>query len=165
VGVILREWWTGIPGGDVASLTGNPKFPNEPTGFEFIPAFDAPINTADSYGSRIRGYVLPPATGDYVFWICTDDDGELWLSTDESPANKRKIASVPGWAGPEEWEKHGAQKSGPVRLEAGKRYYIEGLQKENQGGDHLRVGWQLPDGKQERPIPGSRLAPVAPPRK
>jgi hypothetical protein len=165
VGVILREWWSEIPGGDVASLTGNPKFPNEPTGFEFIPAFDTPIDTADNYGSRVRGYVLPPATGDYVFWICTDDGGELWLSTDESPANKRKIASVPGWAGPEEWEKNGAQKSGPVKLEAGKRYYIEGLQKEGQGGDHLRVGWQLPDGKQERPIPGSRLAPAAPPRK
>jgi hypothetical protein len=44
-------------------------------------------------------------------------------------------------------------------LEAGKRYAIEALHKEGGGNDNLAVGWQLPDGTQERPIPGNRLAP------
>lgn len=40
----------------------------------------------------------------------------------------------------------------------GSRYYIEALHKEASGGDHLAVGWQLPNGTMERPIPGNRLA-------
>ncbi|TAK34897.1 MAG: PKD domain-containing protein, partial [Saprospiraceae bacterium] len=48
---------------------------------------------------------------------------------------------------------------------AGQLYYIEALQKEGTGGDNLAVGWQLPNGAQERPIPGIRLLPYgsAPP--
>jgi hypothetical protein len=44
-------------------------------------------------------------------------------------------------------------------LVQGKRYYIEALHKQGVGGDHVSVGWQLPDGTMERPIPGSRLSP------
>lgn len=33
--------------------------------------------------------------------------------------------------------------------------------KHESGGDHLAVGWQLPDGSMERPIPGYRLSPIA----
>ncbi|MHC2993445.1 hypothetical protein OB13_18385, partial [Pontibacter sp. HJ8] len=59
------------------------------------------------------------------------------------------------------------QQSAKITLEAGKRYYIEALMKEENGGDNLAVGWQLPDGSLERPIAGNRLsemgstAPVA----
>ena len=34
-----------------------------------------------------------------------------------------------------------------------------GAMKEGGGGDHVAVGWQLPNGTQERPIPGNRLMP------
>jgi hypothetical protein len=46
-----------------------------------------------------------------------------------------------------------------IALTAGQRYYIEALQKDGGGGDHLAVGWQLPSGTLERPIPGTRLSP------
>jgi hypothetical protein len=46
-----------------------------------------------------------------------------------------------------------------VVLTAGKRYYIEALHKEGGGSDHCSVGWTLPDGTDERPIPGKRLSP------
>ena len=50
---------------------------------------------------------------------------------------------------------------GPLakRLETGRRDYIEALQKEDVSGDNIAVGWQLPDGTLERPIPGNRLSP------
>src|SRR5690606_17001039 len=51
--------------------------------------------------------------------------------------------------------------SSPVNLVQGQRYYIEALHKEGVGSDHMAVGWQLPDGTQERPIAGSRLSPFA----
>ncbi len=158
-GSILREFWTGIQGVNVADLTGNPKFAQAPDGSDLIEKFECPQNWGDFYGQRVRGFVIPPATGAYTFFVASDDASELWLSTDATPAKKVKICGVNACTGPNEWGKFPEQKSQPVQLEAGKRYYIEALHKEGGGGDNLSAGWQLPDGKQELPIPGSRLAP------
>ena len=162
-GSILREFWTNMPGGTVADMTNNPKFAEAPDGSDLITKFEAPQNWGDNYGQRVRGFVLPPVTGAYTFFIASDDASELWLSTDATPANKQKICGVNSCTGPNEWGKFPEQKSQPVTLEAGKRYYIEALHKEAGGGDHVSAGWQLPDGKQELPIPGNRLAPAAGP--
>jgi hypothetical protein len=158
-GTILREWWTGIGGNPISNLTTSPNYPDNPTGSEELTIFEGPTGWADSYGTRMRGYVHPPVTGNYVFWIATDDNGELWLSTDEDPANRQLIASVPGWAGPRDWNKFAQQESGEMYLVAGQRYYIEALQKEGNGGDNFAVAWQLPDATFEGPIPGNRLSP------
>src|SRR5438874_2141012 len=48
---------------------------------------------------------------------------------------------------------------GPDKPVAGQHYFIEAVHKQGQGGDHLAVGWQLPNGVFERPIPGARLSP------
>lgn len=157
-GGILREWWNGIGGGDLPNLTRHASFPDKPTGSKVEPSFAAPVDWADEYGTRMRGWVHPPATGAYVFWISGDDECELWLGTDDRPESKRKIASVPSWTSSLQWDKHGAQKSQEIPLVRGKRYYIEALHKEGSGGDSVAVGWQLPDGKLERPVPGNRLS-------
>lgn len=81
-GSILYEYWTGIAGGSVANLTIQPDYPDNPDGGDYLTTFEAPSNWADTYGARIVGYVHPPASGDYTFWIATNDFGELWLSTD-----------------------------------------------------------------------------------
>lgn len=85
----------------------------------------------------------------------------MWLSTNENPANKVKIAFISSYVDPRNWEAFATQWSAPVFLVAGRKYYIEALQKEGVGSDHLAVGWQLPNGEMERPIPGNRLVPVA----
>lgn len=162
-GQILREVFRGFGGGGVGDLVNHASFKEDrPTERVLIPQFEGPTDWADDYGTRIRGYVHPPVTGAYVFWIATDDGGELWLSPDEDPKNREKIASVPDWTGPREYGKHASQQSKPVELKAGRRYYIEALQKEGGGGDHLSVKWRLPDGTEEAPIPGSRLSPFVP---
>ena len=44
----------------------------------------------------MRGYIKAPVTGNYIFWIASDDNSELWLSTiNDNPVNKVNIASVP----------------------------------------------------------------------
>ena len=51
-------------------------------------------------------------TGNYIFWIASDDNSELCLSTsDDSPANKVSIASVPEWTASRQWNKFPSQKS------------------------------------------------------
>jgi len=47
------------------------------------------------------------------------------------------------------------------QLTAGKKYYIEAIHREGAEGDNLAVGWQLPNGTMERPIPGIRLSPYS----
>lgn len=158
-GTILREFWANIPPGyDVASV---PVF-EPPTSTSQLTLFEGPANVAEYYGSRIRGYVCAPQTGNYSFWIASDDHSELWLSTDDNPANKVKIASVNGFVNPRQWDRYHSQHSTPIRLEKGQRYYIEAIHKEAHGYDHLAVGWRLPDRTLERPIPGNRLSPLVP---
>jgi hypothetical protein len=165
-GCILREVWKNIGGGNVEELTSTAGFKEDrPDERGMLTSFEAPQDIGDSYGTRIRGYVHPPLSGAYVFWIAADDAGELWLSTDEDPVHKVKIAFLTSYASPREYGKFPEQKSRPIDLKAGRRYYIEALHKEGGGGDHVSVKWLLPTGAEELPIPGNRLSPFVPAKK
>lgn len=156
-GVILREQWNDIPGG-LAALQKHADFPDKPSSKNLVTRFEGTINGPEYYGSRIRGYVHPPQTGDYTFWMAADDEAELWLSTTDNPNDKVRIVSMKRWTPSRLWDRYPEQKSKPVRLEAGRRYYIEAIQHEARVDDCLAVGWQLPDKSLERPIPGRRLS-------
>jgi hypothetical protein len=161
-GSVLWEYWLNIPGTAVSDLTNNSNFPNNPSGSGLLPSFAAPVNWADNYGTRMRGYITAPVSGSYVFWIASDDNGALWLSTNASPTNSSLIASVPGWTNPDVWNVYSSQQSALVNLVAGQKYYIEALQKEGGGGDNLSVGWALPGQATTAPsevIPGEVLSP------
>ena len=99
-------------------------------------------------------------SGAYTFYIAGDDNAELYLSTDEHGSNKRRIAHVPGWTDSRQINKYAEQRSASITLVAGKRYFVEALHKEGAGGDNLSVGWDMPDGTREFPLPGSRLVPT-----
>lgn len=158
---ILRQVWLDIgPGLTVADLTNAPGFPDSPTFEEILTnAFETPTDVYEQYGQRLQALIIPPASGDYRFWIASDDASQLYLSTDESPANKRLIAEVVGWTPPRDWSREPGQRSALIPLTAGRRYYIEALMKEGWGGDNLAVRWRLPDGTIEEPIPASRCVP------
>lgn len=155
-GAITREFWNNVPGAQVADI----PVERLPDGTHALMLFEGPVNAGSNYAARISGYVCPPATGNYFFWIASNDHSELWLSTDDDPARKALIASVWGATGIREWSKFTSQKSKAIQLTQGKRYYIEALHKQGIGSDHIAVGWQLPDGTLERPIGGNRLSPL-----
>lgn len=159
-GAILREVWEGISGTSVADLTSVPEYPNQPASSELITDFfEAPVDVMEDYGQRMHGYIVPPVTGLYTFWIATDDGGELWLSTDSNPIHQALIANVNSWTNSREWTREANQESAPVQLTKGKPYYIAALQKEGGGGDNLAVRWLRPDGLDEGPIPAAYLLP------
>ena len=154
-GTILREYWGGVSGNQVSLIPVG----REPDETSQLTSFEGPANVGTNYGSRISGYICPPLTGEYIFWIASNDHSELWISADDNPANKRKIAYVTGATDPRQWDKFASQKSAGVVLTAGTRYYIEALHKQGVGTDHIAVGWQLPNGVMDRPIQGFRLSP------
>ncbi len=156
-GVILREQWDDVQGG-LSALLKHKDFPDKPSTQSLLTRFEGTINGPEYYGSRVRGYVHPPQTGDYTFWMAADDEAELWLSTTEDPKNRVRIVAMKRWTPSRIWDRYPEQKSKPVRLKAGRRYYIEAIQHEARVDDCLAVGWQLPDKTMERPIPGIRLS-------
>ncbi|MHC4112482.1 MAG: lamin tail domain-containing protein [Planctomycetota bacterium] len=158
-GTVLREYWTSIGGSIVSDLTGNSNYPDNPTGSSEPTLFEAPSGWGDDYGTRMHGFLHPPTSGDYTFWIASDDSSELWLSTDTNPANKSLIANVSGWTNSREWGKTAEQQSSSITLTGGQKYYIEALQKEGTGGDNLAVTWEGPGIIQGNPIEGQYLSP------
>ena len=160
-GGITLERWSGINGNAITNLTSHPSYITTPTLSTLITrSFDAPRNLEDNYGQRASGYFLPPASGAYTFYLATDDDSRLSLSTNDQAANKRMIASIVGDCDPDDWKKYSSQKSAAITLVAGQRYYIEALHKEGIGRDHLLVGVDFPDGTQHRPVEASYFRPL-----
>ncbi|MFC1592004.1 PA14 domain-containing protein [Thermodesulfobacteriota bacterium] len=158
---ILGEMWLGITGNDVnKQLKKSAKYPHYPTFEKTIDEFAVPP-FGTNYGARYRAYLYPPASGYYRFWLTSYGGSELWLSADDRPEKRSLVAHLYSQVTPFAWDNNISQLSEQVYLEAGNRYYIEALHKmdHRRGRDHMAVGWTLPDGTQERPIPAKRLSP------
>ena len=119
--------WTGIGGMSIADLmSGTNNLANPPQKSEILlNLLEAPSNWNDNFGSRLSGWLVPPVTGDYIFWIASDDNGELWLSTDDDPANKFLACRQPFSAGSRQRDRYAEQKSRTIALVAGQAYYYE----------------------------------------
>jgi hypothetical protein len=169
--------FNGIGGTAVSDLTGNARFPDSPDRVVYVTKFENPEeggNNFADYGAQFLGYLIPPETGDYRFFLASDDSSVLYLSTDENPANKVQLAREPQWAGFREYTGRGPDYgsgvfgrnactdnlcenvSGFVPLIAGNRYYVEFIYKEGGGGDYGSVTWQLPGGA----IPANGSEPI-----
>jgi large repetitive protein len=150
---VLYQKWDGITGATITDLTGHADYPDQPDHQWLIDdLFEGPTNIDDNYGARLSGWLCAPETGYYRFWIASDDNGSLRLSTSADPDGAVEIAHHEGWTQPREWDKYPSQQSDQVWLEAGHSYWIEALVKEAGGGDNIAVGWQRPDGSLQRPL-------------
>jgi hypothetical protein len=164
-GSLLREIWTGIPGSEVNDLLDHPDYPNRPAHRDLLKTFETPVIQTNNYACRLIGYIHPPVTGDYTFWIASGGYAALWLSPDENPVNKARIAAAFGGM-PREWDppnphlmgKFQMAQSPKIRLVAGRRYFIQAMQKTASGSAHLEVAWRIPDAEREI-ISGEFLSP------
>jgi len=163
-GSITREFWTGVVGSAVVSIPVG----TAPSGSATLTSLTTPTNFGDDYGTRIRGYITAPVTGNYYFWIAARNGAELWISSDSEPVNLVRRASV-STAGTNalQWTAQATQKSPWLALEAGQRYYMEVLHKAGvTTTDNLAVGWAKPGEATNTPsqvVPGYVLSPYVPP--
>jgi hypothetical protein len=165
LGTIFQEIWYDVYSESLEALKNHWKYPNQPDETTLLNRSETGNNLGDNYGGRIHGWLYVPLTGNYTFWICTDDQGELWLSKDDDPKNVELIAYVKdspaastGWAPRNMWTKYASQKSNPIRLMAGNKYYIMALWKEAFGDDHCQVAWEGPGIPERTIIPGCYLS-------
>ena len=155
-GSLRHEVWEGIPGSDLNSLTSHPKFKSGGPDFTgYLGATQSPTNAGDDFGRKISGILTPPEDGAYRFWLYADDQCILKLNdAGENPDRAKEILRIPSHT-PADWGQ--ALESRPVSLRKDRRYYFEILHKEGGGDDFCAVGWTLPNGSLERPIPGKRF--------
>jgi hypothetical protein len=133
----LREQrWSGTSNFNNNTWTGSANFTGNLT------SSTTGENVADNYSRRVRGWLVPPVSGDYTFWVASDDSSRFYLGTNETEGSKVQLASVNGYTGFQNFDASGSQVSVPVTLEAGKMYWFEAQQAEGGGGDHLSVAWQ-----------------------
>ncbi len=169
LGTAVMDRWENIPSTDINTLKDNPNYPNNPDVTETVTSFEWDGDDLSDYGARIEGWLYAPGTGEFTFWLASDDQGELWLSTDDDPSNTELIAyvkdsptSTEGWTNPNEWDKYASQMSEPVSLVAGEKYYIMAIWKEGGGGDNCQVAWEGPRIPDRIIIPGTNLSPYEP---
>jgi hypothetical protein len=156
-GTIVREYWTNLQSDvHMIPLLANRQFPDHPNGRDYLDNLEAPSRWGENYGARIYGYLHPPKTGEYTFWIDAGGVGELWLSWDDHPENRQQVAFSFG-----ELRLQG-QPSSPISLIAGRKYFIETRYKQgSKDKDFLRVYWQGPERAREI-ISGKFLSPFIP---
>jgi M6 family metalloprotease-like protein len=165
-GGLIRALYPGLGGYLVSDLTTQIQNPYACLQMDAVVSFETPTNFMDNYGQLLMGYLVPPVTGDYEFFVASDENSELWLSTDEDPLNLRLIARVRGWTSYRDYTQSDTHSS-LIQLEAGRYYYIQAYHKEYDGDDCFSVAWKLPNqqlpAKGSEPISGNYLAFSLPP--
>ena len=144
-------------GGSPESLLTDANYPDSPTFRTFEPLFEYPPDGTDGVGSNYRnglfGWFLPPQTTNYVFFIASDNQGKLYLSTNEEAATTHLIAQETSQSDPRRWTSSALSDlpskrsdqfpstewpgGNTIHLEAGKRYFIEVLHSEGGEGDQV----------------------------
>jgi hypothetical protein len=124
-GGVLFEAYSGIGGVAVADLLNSPNYPNSPDVVATIAGFSSRLVYADdsheNYGARMRGLFIPPLSGNWVFFLRSDDASRLFLNPNgPDAAGKVQIQDEPGCC-----NAFAVHPSSPFPLLAGHGYYLE----------------------------------------
>jgi hypothetical protein len=155
-GFLEQQFYSGATRADLE----NPAFSSPPTFTNYVPALETPSGQGVNYAERVSGFFIAPQTTNYVFFVCSDDDSDLFLGTDSSPVSKQLIASETAWSNPLEWlssgggsvvaSKRSDQFTGTtwpsgntIMLTAGTTYYIEADHHQGGGGDNLAATFKF----------------------
>lgn len=157
-GALTEEVWTGVPGVDLTDLYEHPKYLQGSDYRRLIYQSEGTRWLGDFTGTRIRGYIQAPVSGDYRFWVSGDDEVRFWMSDSEDKFNKELLVSPHLFVGHRQYDIEPSQQSRVVSLVAGQKYYIELHHKENGGGgtSPVSLAWQIPGGNRAL-IPAEHL--------
>lgn len=149
------------PSSNLNDMYADPNFPNTPDLISYTKGFTGrgvfPDDTHEEYGLRVTGFLTPIVSGDYNFYIRSDDASQFWISSDASEANLSVVAEEFSCCNPFQEPGMGSQTTGtPIPLVAGQKYAIQVLLKEGTGGDWFEVAWQLASGT----TPAAQLTPL-----
>ncbi len=122
-----------------------------------LATLDREPDSAKNYGQLLATYIRPPVSGDYIFYISADDEGEMWIGPAGSDKPDQKLCHNPFFAPYRDYGRFPTQKSAPVRLEAGRIYPINVLHVNVDNAGSLSIAWQRPGDDKPAPIPADVL--------
>ncbi|QQL43724.1 PA14 domain-containing protein [Sulfuriroseicoccus oceanibius] len=159
-GYFTYERWDNHFAFDVSGLIEDDVFYQEPA-LRFRYDQNRFFGIKDATGWRIRGYVTAPESGEYQFWLSTNNASHLWISSDETKYRKSLYAMLGAEVGTGHgihrdssalWDTYASQMSGPIQMEAGQRYFIEVLSSQPyDGACHISLAWARP-GQDREPL-------------
>ncbi len=102
-GILSYKRWMG--GGNIQALVDNQLRFADPDVESTLTVAET-ANFGDNnidYVARLNGFFIPTVTTNYVFFMCADNDGFLFLSTDANVANRKLIGADVGWQNQRIW--------------------------------------------------------------
>jgi GLEYA domain len=142
----LMRYYDGAGGGTLASI---PSASAPFTAAELLVnglVAPTPVNRADNYSARSRGYIRPTISGTYTIYISSDDAGAFSLGAANGSTSGLAVSvSNAGYSGAQ--GSTGA--SFTVALVAGVAYPYELVYSEGAGGDYVQVDWAGPVGARQ----------------
>ncbi|MCB1125249.1 MAG: sigma 54-interacting transcriptional regulator, partial [Verrucomicrobiae bacterium] len=165
-GMALHEFWEGATANDIPTFIADPRYPDSPTWVGLEPRTEYGRNgvneSGSNYWNKMSWWFLPTQDTYYEFYVCGDDNAELYLSPDGDPANRVLIAVQGGWSNARNWVTQGGgtgtiedKRSGLytgsqwdpanlIMLSPGNKYYMEVLHSEGGGGDNVGATMKMP---------------------
>lgn len=155
-GFVKQEFYSGATRANLESTS----YTNSPTFVAYLTSFETPSGQGNTYAERVSAIFTAPKTTNYVFFLASDDDSDLFLSTDSNPANKHIIAQETVWSNSRQWLTSGggsvlASKrsdtfagttwpgGNTISLTAGAQYYLEAVHHQGNGGDGFAVTFKF----------------------
>lgn len=115
-------------------------------------------DTGEHYVQRLSGYIRPPATGDYTFWISGDDAAEFWIGTADAEKADSLACFVTKPVTPQTFTAEPSQKSGSIHLEANRLYPVAVVHQQVTHGQHFAVAWSHPGSEKREVVRGDFLS-------
>jgi hypothetical protein len=140
-GVLFEAFNSGAS--TIQFFTNSVNYPNNPFTNVLISHFHSraafPDNAHEYYGGRMRAVFIPQVSGNWRFFMSSDDPGELYLNpAGTSPSGRIRIAFETACCNI--YQPPGAiQTSAAFPMTAGQGYYLELIYKEITGGDYGMV--------------------------
>lgn len=131
-----------------------PDFPSNTTRLNALQSDAGEFSLA-----RVRGFIHPPRSGGYQFWLAADDSCELRISSDADAKNARSMVTVSNWTARNDWD--AAERSIVVPMDVGKKYFVEVLHLAGPGDNYFSVAWSGP-ALERAVIEGKFLSPLSP---
>lgn len=155
------KYWGGITGTPVANLTADPRYPDSPDMVGAVLSANTrdifPDDSHNDYGAVMEGYLTPEVTGNYYFFLRSDDASEFWISTDDNPANLALMALEEDCCDAfMEPNTDNATSAWAPTLVADTKYFIRVIYKEGGGGDFAQVAWR----EETDTTPAASLLPI-----
>jgi predicted esterase len=154
---VCCQIWHDLPGAQITDTLATTDLQRPPSEVRQLDPMEFVPNFKDQWACSMSALLTVPVTGRYRFNIAARDSGILFLSTDDSPAHRRYIAEVPAATNLHDYRWYSSQLSEPIDLEKGQRYFIQAIGKSGPGPGAISVGWTLPNGTFQGPIPFQRF--------